>query len=314
MAEPTFANGKINYEELIKSYARDHDMTFGEAIKFVATRQSLECAATLLGVDLTMRRSAANREKLNQLGEFLDRKGFTVPRLWDEGDEQYVPRETTCKPSIVKAQQKKAAKPKRRYRKMRQAQDITKDRYLEMRLQGLTRTEAMKQLGLSAVTFYAFLRQWGIKDRIVEERLLDSLRGGQAPTKLSAEIEVSVTTETDKVEPNSSSYEQSYTQVVDKSTEGEELYVTVRVPIRAAYPMADAVQKIRDNLNNPWVRRDQLFRLGMDCLCNAVAWAYKELVEIVGEGRLDTLQAYVDRKCAEVVTEDVTPHESREAV
>jgi hypothetical protein len=73
--------------------------------------------------------------------------------------------------------------------------EITLERYLELRQSGLSRSAAGRKLGLSPNTFYAFLRQWGIKDRVKEDLLLDHLRGGQSPAKLSAQIEVSATTE-----------------------------------------------------------------------------------------------------------------------
>jgi NTP pyrophosphatase (non-canonical NTP hydrolase) len=231
----TIVAEKINYEELINAYAQDQGMTFGEVLKFLAARESLECAASLLGVELSTKRSAVNREKLLQLGDILHHHGLAVPKLWDWGEEPYTPsRVAATEQPVVEAPRKKADKPKRRYRKMLQAQDITKERYLELRMSGLSRTEAMRKLELSPVTFYAYLRQWGIRDLSKEEQLLDSLRGGQAPAKLSAELEVAATTE--KAESNTSS-EQDCPQVVDKPLR-KEVTVTLTLEervIRAAF-------------------------------------------------------------------------------
>lgn len=84
---------RINFTDIVTHYATQHGMTFGEAMKFLSTRNSLECAAELLGIPMPMslecspeRRKAVG--KLQQLGEFLDYRGYAVPKLWEDTSAQ----------------------------------------------------------------------------------------------------------------------------------------------------------------------------------------------------------------------------------
>lgn len=190
MEIPKFPNGRLDWETLIRDYARENDMSFSLAMRWCSNRRSLQVAAELMGIDVIGRHDTEPNERigartmLNQLGAFLNHKGYSVPRLFEIGHESFDRSE------IVEHNQ-----PTEEVIEMRN--DITKEQYLELRLSGLGRSHAQRKLGVNPATFYAFLTQWGIKDKAVEDKLLEEMRIlNQAAKRVSAEIAVSVIRDT----------------------------------------------------------------------------------------------------------------------
>ncbi|GMA50152.1 hypothetical protein GCM10025857_15090 [Alicyclobacillus contaminans] len=208
MSEPTFMNGKINYELMIRSYAEENEVSFREAMEFVASRNSLECAASLIGVELEGYRSEAAKAKLNQLGEFLDRKGYQVPPMWDTGAEQYID------PS-----------PRSRYL----PHDEHVVAYLELRKQGVPRYKAAEAVGVKRGSMTYWLRRHGLDTPEKESAAMGKVDKVKPFKQQSSET-------ADKSSNNISSSE-NYPQPVDKPFETE-ITVTLKLEehvIRAGF-------------------------------------------------------------------------------
>lgn len=255
-----YGDGRISFDDTVREYANDNDMSVSLATRFLSERSSLQVAAELMGFNVTL----TSRDLLNSLGTFLDRKGYTVPRMFERGEETFKP-----------------IKVEKEVGKMRT--DITKEQYLELRRNGMKRSDAQHKLGLNPATFYAFLKQWGIKDKDVEEKVLSAMREGEKVSKaLSVDIGITATREPAMIMP----------PVIKPTSDGTK-YVTVRIPVTSV-EWPEQFQ----GLPTITFDRDMLIQLGIICLQNAAAWAHRELVDILGEDTAtQPLQAFMERKC-----------------
>lgn len=160
---------------------------------------------------------------------------------------------------------------------------ITKEEYLSMRKGGMGRTEVCRHLGISAPAFYGLLFQWGIKDKAVEEQVLEAM------PVVHAEILVTL-----KNEPNTSSQQNTQAHV-DNSERSDDMCLTVRIPVAQVEWPEEMQSSAFANID-----RDSLIRLGIACLQNAAVWAHRDLVDILGDqsATVEPLQAFMERKCA----------------
>jgi hypothetical protein len=80
----------IDYSPLIKRYADEMHMTFDEALKFLGTRDNLECAASLLGIEMAFYRDGTTKSQLRALGAYLRARGYDIDQMYETGVERYV--------------------------------------------------------------------------------------------------------------------------------------------------------------------------------------------------------------------------------
>ncbi len=152
----TFPNGTIDWARVIQRYAEENEMTYRNTAHWLSKRDSLETGVQLLGLGTDG--SITPDETLNSFGEWLDRHGYHVPAL-------------RTKPDLyVKAWLKdnKLSVPPKPKEESAVALDITKDQYLDMRRQGMTRAQIARKLKVRQPSLYPYLDKWGIRDRAVE--------------------------------------------------------------------------------------------------------------------------------------------------
>lgn len=300
-----YSTGKVDWEKTIRVYAAEMEMTFADAMKFLAGRPSLHVAAEMIGVyDL-------KRDVLNDLGAFLDSRSYSVPKL--EGDLSNAERGL---PSMSHATRVR--------REQESSRPLpTKEEYLDLRADGLTKTLAFAKFHVGPVKGDELLREWGMGERATEraavqqwklqrEVPLEPEAQAVAPIK-SSPIDVSlqitkeaaVTSEAKdevaheisepKFEDTNTSSPQTYTQVVDNSetseTSEELEYIPVRIPLRF------------DGLtgNKPSYSRDELIAYGLQYFQTAAAWAYKEMVDLLGdEATLERVENFIERKVSAI--------------
>ncbi|QQE80907.1 hypothetical protein [Alicyclobacillus sp. SO9] len=267
-----FGDGRIAFESMIQEYAAEQDMSFKDVLKWLSERPALSVAGELLGLP------DINEESLNQLGEFLDSKGYMIPKMFGAGEKnQGLPvhhDKPTEKPRREKAKQQDKVK------KPRVSLNLTKEQYLEKRLSGMKRTEIAKAQGTTPPTLYKSLREWGIKDPVLEEAAMEELIICKQPKAVHVQM-----TETRGEQP------------VDKSIETvdnvvEDGYVTLRIPAEEV-PLPGVI-------NTDVLDRADLLRVAFTIVQASVAWAKRDLLERLGDGDIDGhIQRYVDRQWAE---------------
>lgn len=173
---PLHPNGRINYDAVIQAYAKEMDWEFSKAVRFLAERPSLQMAAECLGINEGSYKSTESRKRLNQLGQYLDRKGYTVPKLFDLGKEQFEKESVSEVPFT-----------------------LTKEQYLEQRRTGKSRSQIAKDQGIALPSLYPHLEKWGIRDAAVEEAELDrNEKPAEAPLPASAATPTPVDNKVDK--------------------------------------------------------------------------------------------------------------------
>jgi hypothetical protein len=80
----------IDYSPLIKRYADEMHMTFNEALRFIGTRDNLECSASLLGIEMAFYRDGTTKAQLKALGAYLSTHGYEIDQMYETGVERYV--------------------------------------------------------------------------------------------------------------------------------------------------------------------------------------------------------------------------------
>lgn len=163
MTIPVYPNGRINFDAIVEEYATSTNSSFGRVVKFLSERNSLQIGAQLLGLD-------TSEVILNELGNFLDRKGCRVPKLYEMGQRQFKKEDGGNMPL-----------------------NLTKEEYLDERRKGKTRSRIAREQGIQVPSLYHYLEKWGIRDSAVEEAALD-LAG---PSKNATESPANLTN-TDK--------------------------------------------------------------------------------------------------------------------
>jgi len=204
---PTFASGRIDWEMVIRDYAKDNDCTYGDAVRYMTQRDSLETAASLLGVQLPSTQGLII-PVIDSLAEFLDSRGFTPPKRFSNANE-FIIGKTESMNTRNSVWERKGA---------RKVITLTREEYLEALRKGEKRTAIKTRYGIAATTFYSLLSTWGIHDAHAEATEL---------AKYSAQIEVSATREAQKENPTKlapsvaipTDANISSVQVVDKPTE-----------------------------------------------------------------------------------------------
>lgn len=73
--------------------------------------------------------------------------------------------------------------------------EVTREQYLELRLRGVSRVQAMKQLFRSITGAYSALERWGLKDKDAEAAELARLRGEPAAPAAAPKPEPAATSE-----------------------------------------------------------------------------------------------------------------------
>jgi hypothetical protein len=81
---------EFDYEPLIKRYADEMLMTFDEALQFLGTRNNLECAASLLGIEMPSYRHGTARFHIETLDKYLRKHGYIIEQKFEPGLEQYL--------------------------------------------------------------------------------------------------------------------------------------------------------------------------------------------------------------------------------
>ncbi|WP_020621108.1 hypothetical protein [Paenibacillus daejeonensis] len=110
----------------------------------------------------------------------------------------------------------KQTKPERKRTDMTEA--VTKEQYLDRRLNGEKRSSALKSMGLSGAKGYDYLKQWGIKEIDAEERELELY----AASKTRAAPEPSVPVE-EAAAASAAQEDKTYMDRVDALKAGNEL-------------------------------------------------------------------------------------------
>lgn len=305
-----FPSGKVDWEKIIRDYATEMDMTFADSMKFLAKRPSLRVAAEVMGL------TGVKKDQLNELGAFLDSRSYNVPKL--DGDLTNVERGM---PGMSEATRVRKEREHRR-------PVPTKEEYLDLRIQGLTKTAAFGKLKIGPVKGAELLKSWDINDRLAERdavnewklrretvkpanatnasSALSASAGAVVDNSLPIANESAGSTKTQEKsselercfmqesEPKNASSSQDDPQVAGNSEareESDEEYITIRLPLRVvAWPntFPETIQRID---------RDQLIELGTRCLQNAAMWAYKELRDILGDGADSAqVQGFMTRK------------------
>lgn len=150
--------------------------------------------------------------------------------------------------------------------KMQGVVELTREAYLHAR-SIKTRADIAKEQGWNPAELLQQLREWGLKDTVVEEREIKHAEGEP--------VDEVVTTSAEQP---------------DKSK-----LFTINVPMEPVdWPITAT-----DNLRA--VSRDELIVLGFACIRNAAAWAAKDLKDITGKVDAETIEQFMVRKVAELV-------------
>lgn len=157
--------------------------------------------------------------------------------------------------------------------------EFTKEEYLEMRRQGVSRNGITKAKGMKPGTLYYWLDKWGLKGSDAER---EALTGGEKPQEAHADVfEVTSTQEGAEVsEPVQGHSEPS------EDVSAEPQYIIIRIPVYF------------DELPNdkPSYDRDELIQSGVKRLQVAAAWAYRELLDLLGDVEVAQVQQFMNRK------------------
>lgn len=146
----------IDWESLLKGFARQHDMHFKETLRWISNRTSLQVACEVLGVSLSpslaARYSASDLAILNELGDILSFHGFEVPRLMEYHRLEY----------------KRKGRPHMGF-------SLSREEYLRERALGKSKNKIAKEQGISGPALFHWLHKWGLKDVEVEQREIEAL-------------------------------------------------------------------------------------------------------------------------------------------
>lgn len=205
--------------------------------------------------------------------------------------------------------------------------NLTKEQYLAKRAAGLTRAQIAKEQGVQAGGLLYHLGKFGLKDSVIEQRVLDELKEQEAktdsdvinappaidvnlhvtkePTQTATDVPEKQFEETKRSKQESeyanTSSPPTYPQVVDNSevqqhseaTE-ERDYITIRIPLRFEGLPATESGKVGFN-------RNELIENGVKSLQSAAAWAYKEMLELLAdEATIERVENFMQRKIGAV--------------
>ncbi|WAH38591.1 hypothetical protein [Alicyclobacillus dauci] len=74
---PRLTSGSIDWEKVLRAYAKGHGKRMFEAVQWLTDRPSLRVAVELLGFE---------SNQASELGKWLDSRGYKVPPIMAEGD------------------------------------------------------------------------------------------------------------------------------------------------------------------------------------------------------------------------------------
>lgn len=348
-----FESGQIDFERTIRGYAAEMDMEFRDAVSWLSKRPSLSVAANFLGMEHTP------GDVLRQLGKFLDKHGYTVPKL--SGDlsnkEKGLPgtvgakrREHEEKANGDVATSRLSTVEKEQYRTVNKGKPtekppvivgqglqrrnegestvgtmtLTREEYLAERKAGKSNSDIARAQGITGPALVYHLNKWGLKDSGSVEKELAKLGAKEAvtPVEQPAAIDVSLKVTTTEVaatvEPSTRNLEelippvppitedtntssaQTHAQPVNNTDsmpnhppEAPTEYIMIRVPVRF-----DGWESYKGKLP---VDRDRLITEGTVSIQYATAWAYREMLDLFGDGAtLEHLQSFLERKVGEV--------------
>lgn len=237
---PKYPNGRINWEQLIRNYARDNDQSFGDAMRYLTKRDRVETAVSLLGVA-----NEAEHVKISlladELSAFMESKGCTPPSKWCSADVYVrgnIPKEGNEMPM-----------------------KMTRDEYLEQRRAGKTRAQIAREQGITQSAMTArWLEKWGIRDSAVEAVEMDKSGIASATNEVSKTVyatkDSSMASTSDfsaPTEPNVGSCAQPVDKSVDKQ-ERRERKVSISIALSDAI-MRAAVQDLIDEVHETAVEK-----------------------------------------------------------
>lgn len=138
-----------DWETLVKAYAADNDMSYGDAMTYLCKRDSLETAASLLGAldDTKITEYRDVKPILNSFGSFLDRRGYRIPKMFCRASD-YVKDAAETKVAEVRPD-----KP-----------ELTRELYLRYRREGISRTVIFRKTRGRYEDFKAKVSAWGFDD------------------------------------------------------------------------------------------------------------------------------------------------------
>jgi hypothetical protein len=163
-----------HWRKLVSEYASIHDMTENDALRELATRDSLETAVSLLGA--TPEDGGTYeivRPLLTSFEEYLAKQQMPVPPKWSNAT-YYARMEFGTDTSGD------------------DNDEALRDRYIKLRQSGVIRSECAKALGISINALYDRLDRWGMKSKGAEANVLGNvaskpLRTAQERVKMPAE-------------------------------------------------------------------------------------------------------------------------------
>lgn len=157
----------IDWEALFNGFARQHDMSRMETLRWISNRTSLQVACEVLGVSLSpslaTRYTSSDLAILNELADLLSSQGLKVPRLMEYHRLEY----------------KQKGRPYMGF-------SLSRDEYLRERGSGKSKNKIAKEQGISGPALFHWLHKWGLKDVDVEQREIERMLA--APDKTSADI------------------------------------------------------------------------------------------------------------------------------
>lgn len=135
---------KYDWEKLVREYAKENDRSFGDAMKYFASRENLDAAVHLLGIEVPCTDGVLTKV-IDSFAEFLDYRGYTPPK-------RYAGK--VCRYPFQREEEEKDVNTK----------GLTKEKYIELRKSGWLRTNIKKSYGIHTNDFYKLLDMWKIRN------------------------------------------------------------------------------------------------------------------------------------------------------
>lgn len=152
------AEDVLDWASVIDAFAKQHDMSERETLKWISERTSLQVACEVFGVPLSpsiaTRYTREDELTLGSLGDILHAAGFKVPRLMEHHRLGYKPKEAK-----------------------RVGFSLSREEYLLERAAGKSKNRIAHDQGISGPALFHWLEKWNLKDSEVEARAIEQLTG-----------------------------------------------------------------------------------------------------------------------------------------
>ncbi len=260
----------VQIDAQVKCLAQEYEYSFYEMMRLLSTRKSLTIVADLLGWDRPIR-----RKNLEALGSYFQHRGYIAPCIKSDEVTKKIEEDDEM------------------------THKMTKEQYLQERLNGKTRTQIGAEHGVPSGSLYHMLEKWGIKEGDAEQQAIRAFAGVELTKRAETKVPSAVLVHAENVQ-----------KVPEKMSEQANIAQELEKALGTLLDQQDVVEDHSTNQqivvrvtlgrtlhyeSQPKLRKDMI-ECGLYWIEAALENAMKELQELLGEEDVhDTLQAYVDR-------------------